>query len=185
MSGLILPHHGISPRLDGALYIAPNATIIGEVEAQKDCSFWFGSIVRGDVHHIKIGEGTNVQDLSMLHVSYRRAPLLIGDHVTIGHSCVLHGCTVGSRVLIGMGSIIMDNVEIGDDCLIGAGTLITENMRIPAGSLVFGRPAKIKRPLTDSEKAFVKRSAEHYKHVARSYTGGPWPYAGHLHDSDT
>ena len=176
MNGVILPHHGVSPKLDSPLFIAPNATIVGDVEAGAECSFWFGSVTRGDVHRIRIGRGTNVQDLSMLHVSYKKAGLTIGDGVTIGHACVLHGCTVGNRVLIGMGSIIMDNVVIGDDVLIGAGSLITEGTVIPSGTLVIGRPAAVKRPLTDDEKSYVTRSAEHYKHVARSYTGGPWPY---------
>ncbi len=175
---LILPHHGIEPRLYGALYLAPNATIVGDVEMGPDCSVWFGSVIRGDVNTIRIGAGTNVQDLSMLHVSYRRAGLVVGDDVTIGHSCVLHACTVGSRVLVGMGTIIMDNAVIEDDVLIGAGSLVTEGTRIPSGWLAMGRPCVAKRPLTDEEKAFLLRSATHYRHVARSYTGGPWPYAG-------
>jgi len=174
--GLILPHHGVLPKVDQALYIAPNATIVGDVEAGSGTSFWFGSVVRGDVNSVRIGSGTNVQDLSMLHVSFLRAALTIGDDVTIGHSCVLHGCTLGNRVLVGMGSILMDNVEVGDDVLIGAGSLLTEGMKVPAGHLVMGRPAVVKRPLKPQELAFLKRSAEHYRHVARSYLGGPWPY---------
>ena len=177
-SGIILAHHGISPKLDRPLYIAPNATLVGDVEAGEGCSFWFGAVVRGDVHSIRIGKGTNVQDLSMLHVSYRKAGLKIGDDVTIGHRCVLHGCTIGSRVLIGMGAIIMDGAEVGDDVLIGAGALLTEGTKIPSGSLVIGSPAVVKRSLKDTEIAFLKRSAEHYRHVAHSYAGGPWPYAG-------
>jgi carbonic anhydrase/acetyltransferase-like protein (isoleucine patch superfamily) len=172
----ILSHHGYQPQLDQVSYIAPNATIIGEVLAGRDCSFWFGCVVRGDVHRIEIGHSTNVQDLSMLHVSYKKAGLTIGDEVTIGHSCILHGCTVGNRVLIGMGSVLMDHVKIGDDCLIGAGTLITENTIIPPRSLVLGRPGKVVRPLNDQEIASLLTSANHYKHVANSYRGGPWPY---------
>ncbi|MBS1985640.1 MAG: gamma carbonic anhydrase family protein [Bdellovibrionales bacterium] len=176
LSGIILPHHGVAPRLERPLYIAPNATIVGDVQAGAECSFWFGSVTRGDVHSIRLGHSTNVQDLTMLHVSYKKAGLFIGDQVTIGHSCILHGCTVGNRVLVGMGSVIMDNVVIEDDVLIGAGTLITEGTRIPSGSLVVGRPGAAKRPLSNEERAYLVRSADHYKHVARSYTGGPWPY---------
>lgn len=176
MSGLVLPHHGISPKLEGALYIAPNATIVGDVVAGPGCSFWFQSVTRGDVHTIRIGRDTNVQDLSMLHVSYKRAPLVIGDQVTIGHSCTLHGCTLQNRILVGMGSTIMDHAVIEDDVIIGAGSLVTESTRIPSGYLALGRPAKAIRPLTEEERAFLVRSAEHYKKVAASYTGGPWPY---------
>lgn len=176
MSGIILPHHGLSPQIDGALYIAPNATIIGDVQAGPECSFWFGSVTRGDVNSIRIGRRTNIQDLSMLHVSYKKAGLTIGDEVTVGHSCVLHACTIGHRVLVGMGSIIMDNAVIEDDVLIAAGTLVPEKARIPSGSLVMGRPAAVKRPLRPEEIAYLKQSATHYTHVARSYTGGPWPY---------
>lgn len=175
-TGLILPHHGILPKLIAPLFIAPNASIIGEVTAGAHCSFWFSSVTRGDVHRIDIGEGTNIQDLSMLHVSYKKAPLKIGSHVTVGHSVILHGCTVGDRVLIGMGSVIMDNAIVGDDCVIGAGSLVTEGTRIPKGSLAFGRPAKVVRPLTPEEILSVAQSAEHYKKVAASYSGGPFPY---------
>jgi carbonic anhydrase/acetyltransferase-like protein (isoleucine patch superfamily) len=173
---MILEHHNKTPDTSKALYVAPNATLIGEIAMGAECSFWFQSVVRADVHSIKIGHSTNVQDLSMLHVSYKKAPLIIGDEVTIGHHCVLHGCTVGNRVLIGMGSILMDHVEIGDDCLIGAGSLITQGTIVPAGSMVFGNPAKVQRPLKAEEVLMIKKSAEHYKHVAKSYKGGPWPY---------
>jgi carbonic anhydrase/acetyltransferase-like protein (isoleucine patch superfamily) len=166
------------------LFVAPNATIVGEVEAGPGSSFWFNSVTRGDVHGIRIGRDTNVQDFSMLHVSYKRACLEIGDEVTIGHHCVLHGCRVGARVLIGMGSILMDHVEVGEDVLIGAGSLLTEGFKVPPRSLVLGRPAKIVRSLNDKEIAFVARSARHYTHVARSYVGGPWPYNGDLHDKE-
>ena len=173
---MILEHHKKSPLLDSPAYIAPNATLIGEITAGEGCSFWFNSVVRADVHWIKIGERTNVQDLSMLHVSYKKAPLTIGNDVTIGHACVLHGCTLHDRILVGMGSIIMDNAVIESDVIIGAGSLVTEGTVIPAGSLALGRPAKVIRPLSDEEKAYVKRSSFHYLQVAASYKGGPWPY---------
>jgi gamma-carbonic anhydrase len=172
MSGLILPHHGISPHLGRGTYVAPNASLIGEVVCGEDCSFWFSSVARGDVHSITIGSRTNIQDLSMLHVSYKRAALKIGDGVTIGHQCVLHGCTVGNRVLVGMGSIIMDGAVIEDDVLIGAGSLITEGTHIPSGSLVLGRPAAVKRALNIEELEYLKRSASHYVKVAQSYLTG-------------
>lgn len=174
--GLILPHHGFLPKVDQALYIAPNATIVGDVEAGPNTSFWFNCVVRGDVGSIRIGARTNVQDLTMVHVAHERANLTIGEDVTVGHNCVLHGCSVGNRVLIGMGSILMDHVEIGDDVIIGAGSLLTEGLKVPAGHLVLGRPATVKRPLKKEEIDFLKRSSDHYQHVARSYRSGPWPY---------
>ena len=174
MTALILPHNGIAPRLDNPLYIAPNATIVGDVRSGPDCSFWFSSVTRGDVNFIRIGARTNVQDLSMVHVSYRKAGLTLGDDVTVGHSCLLHGCTIGNRVLVGMGSILMDNVIVEDDVIIAAGTLLTEGTRIPTGSLVMGRPGAVKRPLKPEEFEFVKKSASHYVKVAKSYRdGGP------------
>jgi carbonic anhydrase/acetyltransferase-like protein (isoleucine patch superfamily) len=112
----------------------------------------------------------------MLHVSYKKAPLTIGDDVTIGHSCILHGCTLQNRILVGMGSTIMDNAVIESDVVIGAGTLITENMVVPSGSLVLGRPGKVIRSLSPEEMGYLKKAAEHYIHVAKSYQGGPWPY---------
>lgn len=176
LQGLFLPHHGVSPRLEKPLFIAPNATLVGDITAGPECSFWFNSVTRGDVHTIKIGHSTNIQDLSMLHASYKKADLVIGDEVTIGHACVLHGCHVGNRVLLGMGAILMDHVVVEDDCLIAAGSLLTEGTHIPSGSLVMGRPGKVKRALTTEEKAYLIKSAQHYKHLARSYAGGPWPY---------
>ena len=173
---LILAHHQKTPILNSPAYIAPTATLIGEITADEGCSFWFNSVVRADVHWIKIGKRTNVQDHSMLHVSYKKAPLEIGDDVTIGHSCILHGCTLKDRILIGMGSIVMDKAVIESDVIIGAGSLVTEGTVIPAGSLAMGRPAKVVRPLTEEEKTYLKTSAGHYLKVAASYNGGPMPY---------
>jgi carbonic anhydrase/acetyltransferase-like protein (isoleucine patch superfamily) len=173
---LLLPHHNVMPQIEGALYVAPNATLIGDIVAGPECSFWFGAVLRGDVGSIRIGRATNIQDLSMLHMSYRKADLKIGDEVTIGHGVILHACTIGNRVLVGMGSQILDNAVIEDDVLIGAGSIVTERVRIPAGHLALGRPAKVIRPLTPEEIRSLKQSADHYKNVARSYCGGPWPY---------
>lgn len=167
-----MSHHLKIPQIGEKCFIASNATIIGEVQIKDRSSVWFGAVVRGDVHKIEIGEETNIQDLTMCHVSYQKAGLKIGDQVTIGHSCILHGCTIGNRVLVGMGTTIMDHADIGDDCVIGAGSLVTENTKIPSGSLAFGRPAKVIRPLTLDEISGVQKSAKHYQRVALSYVGG-------------
>ena len=171
IQGQVLSHHLKLPEIGAQTFIAPTATVIGEVRIGEKSSVWFGSVIRGDVHKIEIGSYTNIQDLSMCHVSYQKAALKIGSYVTVGHSCILHGCTVGDRVLIGMGSIVMDQVEIGDDCIIGAGSLVKEKTKIPAGTLALGRPAKVIRPLTKEELDYLKKSAQHYADLSTSYTG--------------
>jgi carbonic anhydrase/acetyltransferase-like protein (isoleucine patch superfamily) len=166
---VILPHHGITPRIPGSVFVAPSADIIGDVEIGEDSSVWFQVVIRGDVNLIRIGNRTNIQDLSMLHVTRGTGPLRIGDAVTVGHSVTLHACTIGSRVLLGMGCTILDDAVIGDDCLVGAGALVTKGTRIPAGNLVLGSPAKVVRELRQEEREFLKRSAENYVSDAQEY----------------
>ena len=173
---MILPHHGKWPQIHETAFIAPSADIIGEVEIGEESSIWFQVVVRGDVMPIKIGRRTNVQDLSMLHVTRKKAALTIGDEVTVGHRVMLHGCSIGNRVLVGMGAILMDHVEVGDDCIIGAGALLTQGMKVPAKSLVFGSPAKVVRELKQEEIDFLRKSAENYvgdSREYRSYVQGP------------
>jgi carbonic anhydrase/acetyltransferase-like protein (isoleucine patch superfamily) len=126
-------------------------------------------VIRGDVNYIRIGHRTNVQDLCMLHVTHDTHPLIIGNDVTVGHSVVLHGCTIKDRVLIGMGAIIMDGAVIGEDSVVGAGSLITEETIVPPKSLVIGSPAKIKRSVTDKELAWIRESADNYVKYAGQY----------------
>lgn len=173
---MILPHHGAWPQIHETAFVAPSADIVGEVELGAQSSVWFQVVIRGDVHRIKIGSRTNIQDHSTLHVTRQQSALTIGNEVTVGHRVTLHGCTVGNRVLIGMGAIIMDDAVIGDDCIVGAGALVTRGMRIPPGNLVMGMPAKVARPLTADELAFLPRSAENYVNDAqeyRAYVRGP------------
>ena len=158
-----------SPRVHPSCFVEDSAQVIGDVELGEDSSVWFNSVLRGDVNAIRIGQRTNIQDLTMVHVTSNRFTTSIGDDVTVGHHVVLHGCAVGNRVLVGMGSILMDDVEIGDDCIIGAGTLLTQGTKIPPGSLVVGSPGKVKRPLTDEERAFLVESAKHYVHIAAEH----------------
>lgn len=158
-----------SPRVHPSCFVEDSAQVIGEVELGEDSSVWFNSVLRGDVNPIRIGQRTNIQDLTMVHVTSHRFSTSIGDDVTVGHHVVLHGCTVGNRVLVGMGAIVMDGVEIGDDCIIGAGTLLTPGTKVPPGSLVVGSPGKVKRPLTDEERAFLLESARHYVHTAADH----------------
>ena len=173
---MILPFRGIWPKIHETAFVVPSADIIGDVEIGDQSSVWFQVVIRGDVNFIRIGNRTNIQDHSMLHVTRVKSPLRIGDEVTIGHRVTLHGCTLGNRILVGMGSIILDDAEIGDECLIGAGTLITQKIKIPPRSLVMGSPGKVIRPLKKQELAFLSKSAANYVGDSteyRSYTPGP------------
>jgi carbonic anhydrase/acetyltransferase-like protein (isoleucine patch superfamily) len=135
----------------------------------SESSLWFQSVLRGDVNFIRIGERTNIQDLSMVHVAYQSYPTLIGNDVTVGHSVVLHACTVGNLVLIGMGSVVMDGAEIGDRVILGAGSLVTKGTKIPSGSKAFGRPAKVAGMLTEKEIEQIAFSSQHYVNLAKTY----------------
>lgn len=166
---MILPHHGVWPKIHETAFVAPSADIIGEVELGESSSVWFQVVVRGDVNTIKIGARTNIQDHSMLHVTRRTSPLVVGDEVTVGHRVTLHGCTLKNRILVGMGAIIMDDAVIEDDCIIGAGALVTKGTHVPARSLVIGSPAKVVRELKPEEIEFLKKSAANYVGDAAQY----------------
>ncbi|MBI1820711.1 MAG: gamma carbonic anhydrase family protein [Nitrospirae bacterium] len=166
---MIIPYQGICPIVPSSVFIAPGAVIIGDVEIGESSSVWFNTVVRGDVHFIRIGSNTNIQDLSMLHVTRKTHPLKIGNNVTVGHRVILHGCTIGNLCLIGMGAVVMDGAVVEDGAFIGAGSLVSEGSVIPAGMLAFGVPAKPKRPLTPEEKAFLTLSAKNYVEDARTY----------------
>lgn len=167
----IYPYQSVLPVIDASAFIAPSADIIGDVVIGAESSIWYGCVVRGDVHHIRIGCRTNVQDLTIVHVAAGKFPTLIGDEVTIGHRAIIHACTIGDRCLIGMGAIVMDGAVIGDDCIIGAGALVTERTVVPAGSVVMGTPALIKRGLRDNERAWILKSAQNYCELAKQYRG--------------
>lgn len=159
---MIRPFRGHSPQIPKSCFIEDSAQVVGDVVFGEQSSVWFNSVVRGDVNPIRIGARTNIQDLTMVHVLSKKHATTIGDDVTVGHHVVLHGCTVGSRVLVGMGAILMDGVVVGDDCIIAAGALLTAGTVIPSGHLAVGSPAKAGRPLRDEEKAFLKQSALNY-----------------------
>jgi len=154
---------GKSPRFaDGAsTWIAPDASVIGDVVVGKDVGIWFGAALRGDTETITIGDGTNVQEHTIMHTD-PGFPLAIGAGCTVGHRALLHGCTIGNNSLIGMGAIILNGASIGDNCLVGAGALVTEGKIIPDGSLVVGSPAKVVRQLDEQAIARLKLSAQHY-----------------------
>ena len=155
----------------GRFWVAENAIVIGNVEIGDDVSIWFGTVVRGDNDRIKIGAGSNIQDLCMLHVD-PGFPIDIGENCGIGHKVILHGCTIGRGSLIGMGSIIMNGAVIGEGCLIGANTLISEGKTIPPRSLVMGAPGKVVRELTEADLPRVSRGIDFYRRNWRKYSVG-------------
>ena len=170
---MIRTFQGIKPTIPQSCFIEETAVIIGDVVMGEECSAWFHAVIRGDVNYIRIGNRTNVQDLCMLHVTHDTHPLIIGDDVTIGHNVVLHGCTIHNRVLVGMGAIIMDGAVIGEDSVVGAGALVTEGTIVPPKSLILGSPAKVKRPVTEQELAWIRESAQNYIRYSRQYLTGP------------
>ena len=170
---MIRTFQGIRPTIADSAFIEETAAVIGDVAIGEQSSVWFNTVIRGDVHYIRIGNRTNVQDLRVVHVSHDAYQTVLGDDVTVGHHVVLHGCTIKDRVLIGMGSILMDGVVIGEDCVVGAGALITEQTVLPPKSLILGSPAKVKRSVTDKELAWIRESAQNYVRYARQYLSGP------------
>ncbi len=169
---MIRTFQGITPAIPQSCFIEDTAVVIGDVRLGEDCSVWFNAVIRGDVNYIRIGNRTNVQDLCMLHVTHDTHPLIIGHEVTIGHSVVLHGCTIHNRVLVGMGAIIMDGAVIGEDSVVGAGALVVEGTIVPPKSVILGSPARVRRPATSEELAWIKESAANYIRYARQYMGG-------------
>jgi carbonic anhydrase/acetyltransferase-like protein (isoleucine patch superfamily) len=162
---------GLEPQLGSDVWIAPSADVIGDTRLAEFASVWFGAVIRADNTPILVGARTNIQESAMLH-SDPGAPLTIGEDVTIGHHAILHGCTIGDRVLIGMGATVLNRAVIGEDCLVGAGALVTEGKEFPAGYLIVGSPAKAIRPLDDATKAMLLGSAAHYVAKQREFAAG-------------
>ena len=162
---------GLTPRMADSAWVADNAQVIGDVELGEGASVWFGATLRGDTEPIVVGEGSNVQDGSVLHTDHGM-PLIIGRHVTVGHQVMLHGCTIGDESLIGIGAIVLNGAKIGKNCLVGAGALVTEGKEFPDGSMIIGSPAKAMRQLTPEQMEGLRRSAQHYMQNAERYRKG-------------
>ncbi|MBN1957308.1 MAG: gamma carbonic anhydrase family protein [Desulfuromonadales bacterium] len=162
-------YRGVTPRIDDSVFRVGSAEIIGDVEIGANSSVWFHVVIRGDVNHIRIGMRTNIQDGTVIHVTHKKHPTLIGDDVTIGHNVTLHGCQIGQRVLVGMGAVVMDGAVVEDDAMVAAGALVTPGTRVPSGTLYAGSPARYKRHLTDSEIFGLKQSADNYLNYVDSY----------------
>jgi carbonic anhydrase/acetyltransferase-like protein (isoleucine patch superfamily) len=166
---LIRPFNGKSPRIAPDVFLAENATIIGDVEIGPGASIWYGAVLRGDVGAIKIGARSNIQDLACVHMTTDLSNAIVGEDVVVGHGAIIHGAIIGNRVLVGMGSILLDNAEIGDECLVGAGAFIPGRFKAPPRSLVLGSPAKVIRPLRDDEFEMGLTGAREYHELARRY----------------
>ena len=169
---MIMDLNGKKPQIGEKTYVAPSADIIGDVRIGKNCSVWFNTTLRGDVMPIVIGDETNIQDNTVIHGTYKKCGAVIGNKVTVGHSVILHGCKIGDLVLIGMGTVIMDQAEIPSRCIVGAGSLVTEGAKFPEGHLILGRPAKAVRPLNEKELAFLPQSAQNYMDYMKWYDQG-------------
>jgi carbonic anhydrase/acetyltransferase-like protein (isoleucine patch superfamily) len=168
-------YKGITPTYDNSVYIDESSVLVGDITLGKDSSVWPLVAARGDVNYIRIGERTNIQDGSVLHLTRASKsnpdgyPLIIGDDVTVGHKVMLHGCQLGNRILVGMGAIVMDNAIVEDDVIIGGGSLVPPNKRLESGYLYIGSPVKQARPLTEQERAFLKISADNYVQLKDEY----------------
>jgi carbonic anhydrase/acetyltransferase-like protein (isoleucine patch superfamily) len=159
------------PQIDPTAWVADSAQVMGAVKLAANTSVWFGATVRGDTEHIHIGEGTNIQDGSVLHADHGQ-PLTVGKNVTVGHMVMLHGCNIGDESLIGIGAVVLNGAKIGRNCLVGAGSLVTEGKEFPDGSMIMGTPAKVVRQLTPEQMDGLRQSAAHYIDNAQRFRSG-------------
>jgi carbonic anhydrase/acetyltransferase-like protein (isoleucine patch superfamily) len=159
---MLRPHKGRLPRVHPAAFVDQSAQVIGDVEIGEASGVWMHAVLRGDVHWIRVGARSNVQDGTIVHVMTGTHPTTIGDEVTIGHGAIVHGCTLGDRILVGMGAILLNGVVVGDDSIVAAGSLLPEGMAVPPRSLVMGSPGRVLRTLSDDEVASIRASADRY-----------------------
>lgn len=173
-------YQGMTPKLADNVFVDPSAVVLGDVEIGEHSSVWPMTVIRGDMHRIRIGACSSIQDGSVLHITHAGPynpdgfPLIIGDHVTVGHQAMLHGCTVGNRVLIGMGAMIMDGAVVEDEVIVGAGSLVPPGKTLKSGYLYVGRPAKPQRELTQKEKEFFTYTAENYARLSAKHLAEDW-----------
>lgn len=168
---MLLPYKNRSPVLGRGAFVAPDASVIGDVALGDDASVFFQCVLRADINAIRVGARSNIQDHTTVHLA-STVPTVVGDDVSVGHRCILHACTVGDRVLVGMGSILMDGVVIGEDSIVGAGSLVPKGKSFPPGSLILGSPARLVRPLTEEEKASIPSLARKYLGIKDEYLKG-------------
>ncbi|CAN7389470.1 gamma carbonic anhydrase family protein [Peribacillus frigoritolerans] len=167
---MIIPYNNKKPSIDDTVFVAPGAHLIGDISIGKDSTIWFNAVLRGDEDSITIGEKCSIQDNSTIHL-FEGCPVIIEDEVTVGHNVILHGCKIGKRSIIGMGSTILDNVEIGEECIVGANTLISSGKIIPPRSLVIGSPGKVVRRLNDKDLELIQLSIDTYVQKGKDFKG--------------
>ncbi len=165
----IHPYRGKLPKLGERVFLAPTAYLSGDVEVGADVSFWHHTAARGDVHWIRIGAGTNVQDGAVLHVTHETHPLSIGERVVIGHGAIVHGCTIEDRSLVGIGATVLDGAVVETGAQVGAGAVVAPRTRVPSGHLVLGVPARVARPLSDKERGYIEEAAQRYVDLKEEY----------------
>lgn len=169
---IVRSYGGKKPRLGARVFVAENATLIGDVELGEDSSIWYGVVLRGDIHHIRIGARSNIQDNTVLHVEHGDGPAIVGDEVTVGHSATVHGCTIGNGSLVGIGATVLSHAVVGEFALIGAGALVPEGMQVPPRTLVLGVPGRVKRDLTAEELRRLEVSWKNYVSYKDEYLRG-------------
>jgi len=170
---ILRPFAGKTPVVGDGSFIAETAVLVGDVIVGKRSSVWYGVVLRGDVYYIRIGDEVSIQDNAVVHVATGKYPTVVGNRVTVGHSAVLHGCTIEDSCIIGMGAVIMDNARVARRCIVGAGALVTPGTDIPEGHLVIGSPARPKRELTPQELTWVESSADQYVSLSARYLSEP------------
>jgi carbonic anhydrase/acetyltransferase-like protein (isoleucine patch superfamily) len=166
---VLRPYRGVAPRVHPTAFVDDSAQVIGDVEIGEESGVWMCAVIRGDVHWIRIGRRSNIQDGAVVHGMTGTHPTTIGDNVTIGHGAIIHGCTIGDQVLVGMGAIVMNGASVGAGSIVAAGTLVTEGTKVPPKSLVMGSPGKVKRLLTQAEVADIQVYADHYVNYRLDY----------------
>ncbi len=181
---MIRPFLNLAPELAEHCFVAPSADLIGDVVLGEESSVWFNATVRADVNRIRIGRGSNIQDNAVVHVTHGTGPVHIGDSVTVGHSAVVHGCTVDDCVLVGIGAILLDGAVIGSESIVGAGSLVTQRTRIPSRCMVLGRPARVVRRLSESEIASIHEYASNYRRYSALYLGRETPARNPFYEVD-
>ena len=166
---MIHTYRSLTPRVHATAFVADSAHIIGDVELEEDTSVWFCSVLRGDVHVIRVGRGTNIQDGTIMHVNRGGQPTILGDFVTVGHAARLHGCRIADHCLIGIGAIVLDGAEVGEESLVAAGSLVAPGTKIPPRSFVIGTPAKVRRAVDEADLDLIRRSARNYIALKNEY----------------
>jgi carbonic anhydrase/acetyltransferase-like protein (isoleucine patch superfamily) len=168
-SASVITHHGFTPKIHPSAFLCEGVRIIGDVEIGENVSIWFNTVIRGDVHFIRIGDNTNIQDLCMLHVTNKKFPLVIGKNVSLGHSVSVHGCTINDGSLIGIGAIVLDGAVIGEESLVAAGSLVKQNYIVPPRTMVAGSPARVIRELTEKDLSMIRGTPMNYINYVNDY----------------